>query len=700
MRKRIHRHFVVLLILLLACTMIFTNCGPTGKKNEASKTVAEEPLHPFAQKIQNKIIASDLSAESLLDQCEKAILELNFKVESTVTATKVLERVSFESSLLPLETAKADFADDTSPLYFMAYVSTDANLRKAGSDCEQKVSEASVALGTRRDVYEMLLKINALSLEADEARLLSETLLVYKKNGMALSNQDLAAFRELRQKLSLLESQFSQNLNEDVSTAEFTKEELVGTSERFLSRLSTSASGKLIVTTKSTDYREVMANAINPETRKKMMFAYLNRAGEQNTKLLKEAILLRQAIAKLLGYKTWAHYRIDGRMAATPENAKNLIVSLKDRVAQVYAKDRDLMLESKREDLPSADRLEAWDLTFYTNKVAKERFSLDRELVRQYFPAEKVVAGVFEIYSKLFAVKFEEVVNAHVWSEDVKLYAVRSADDNSILSYFYADLTPRPGKYGHAAAFPLISGRIVKEGYYSQPVAAIVANFTPGNPSLMSHSEVETFFHEFGHIVHQTLTGAPYASLSGTDVAQDFVEAPSQMLEEWAWDKNILKMISGHFERPREILPDSLIDKMVAAKHFGEGLLYATQILYGLTDLTFHMAEGSVDVHATYDQLYKEILLVEPLEGGRFVAGFGHLMGGYDAGYYGYIWSEVYAADMFTRFEKEGLLNANAGEAYRKWILEPGRMLDPLSMIESFLGRPYSTEAFYRKLGL
>ncbi len=246
-----------------------------------------------------------------------------------------------------------------------------------------------------------------------------------------------------------------------------------------------------------------------------------------------------------------------------------------------------------------------------------------------------------------------------------------------------------------------MSGRMLPDGSYSQPISAIVANLNPpmnGKPSLLAHDDVETIFHEFGHIMHQTLTRAPYASLSGSSVAQDFVEAPSQMLENWVWSPEILNLISGHYLDHSKKLPEQVLQKMIEAQEFNQGYGYTKQLLYALFDMTLHTQDGPVDVNQIYLDLYQQILGQEPMLEQQFPASFGHLMGGYDAGYYGYLWSEVYAQDMFTLFDKNGLSNPEIGARYRKTILEQGNMQEALDLLKNFLGREPSSEAFFKKL--
>jgi thimet oligopeptidase len=272
-----------------------------------------------------------------------------------------------------------------------------------------------------------------------------------------------------------------------------------------------------------------------------------------------------------------------------------------------------------------------------------------------------------------------------------------------VIGYFYTDFIPRPGKFRHeAAAFPLINGRMLTDGY-NKPISAIVGNFNPpsnGKPSLLNHEEVLTVFHEFGHIMHQTLTRAPYASLSGTNVAWDFVEAPSQMLDNWPWEEKIIKTLSGHYLYPSKKLPENLLKRMIEARDSQQRYFeYTRRLRLALTDMAYHTATGPVDTGAVYNKLYKDVIGVDAIEGGHAAASFSHMMdGGYDAGYYGYLWSEVYAADMFSVFQHSDPLDRKTGDRYRRTNLERGNMEDAQNLLARFLGRPSNNEAFLKKL--
>jgi thimet oligopeptidase len=624
-------------------------------------------------------------------------------------ATKLLDEIAKipsdhrtpKNTLMALEQVTADFSDAVTPLTFMGYVSTDAAVNKEGSECEQKVSQFSVSIFTRKDLYDAIK--NQKSLSAPQIKLHAETLKTFEDNGLMLSDNDLKKVKELKQSLASLESKFSTHLNLDQSTVEFTAEELAGVPADFIASLKKASGGKFIVTTKEPDYVRLMDNATHSEARRKMQEAYENRSAKENVPLLEEAIQIRQKIAALMGFPTWADYRLHTRMAKNSKTVLSFLNGLKDKLSQRSRDDLAQLLKLKKEVEPGATELKAWDIRYFANQLKKKEFSLDDEKIREYFPADLAVSGMFHVYSKLLGVEYIAEKSAKTWADGVKLYRIQNAKDHHLIGYFYADFVPRPGKYGHAAAFTLISGRTLPDGSYSHPVAAIVANFSApenGKPSLLKHEEVRTLFHEFGHIMHQTLTKVPYASLSGSSVDQDFVEAPSQMLENWVFSPEILSNLSGYYKDHSQKLPPDLLKKLIAARDFNQGYFYTRQLFLALLDMNYHTLEGKVDTTQLYYKLYKDILSIDPVPDGHFQASFGHLMGGYDAGYYGYLWSEVYAADMFTRFEKEGLLNVKVGADYRHWILEQGKMLEGAEILKKFLGRDPNNNAFYKKLKL
>ncbi|MEZ4751279.1 MAG: M3 family metallopeptidase [Bdellovibrionota bacterium] len=496
-------------------------------------------------------------------------------------------------------------------------------------------------------------------------------------------------------------TEFDKNLVEWKDFLVVSLEELEGLPQDYIKGLEKTEEGKYKV---GLSYPGISLHAEREERGCAPAFTnqVFNRGGDRNTDLLEQAIGLRHESAELLGKRTMPPSSWN---SGWPKSREKVLAFLNDLIAKLKPKgEADLaeMLEFKRKDEPGATEILPWDWRYYDNQIKKEKYQVDHQKIKEYFPLATVNKGMFEIYETLLNVDFVEDTDAPRWHDSVLAYKVVDRKTNKHVASFYMDLFPRPGKYGHAAAFTLVSGYTRPDGSYQRPVSSIVANYNApqeGQPSLLTHSEVETQFHEFGHIMHQVLTTAPYTTFSGTRVKRDFVEAPSQMLENWVWNKESLSKLSGHFQRPTETLPDELLDSLLKAKLANAGITYLRQLFFGMLDMTYHTS-ASVNSTAVYEKLQKEIMLIAMPPGTQPQASFGHLMGGYDAGYYGYLWSEVFAQDMFTRFEKEGLLNAKTGADYRHWILEKGGTVDPSELIKGFLGREPNNVAFLESLGL
>ncbi|MFA6363045.1 M3 family metallopeptidase [Methanoregula sp.] len=608
------------------------------------------------------------------------------------------EKRSIDTTLLAFESAMADFGDSTLPLTLMGYVYPDPAIAAEGSACEEKAGMFVVSVFTRRDLYDAIK--TAAPRTPEEYRLLAETLRQFKKNGLALPDDRLAVVRAKKEQLTKLEVEFTANLNNDTSSLDFSAAELDGVPKEALATFARTESGLFRVTTKYPDYIPVMQNAKNPVTRKRLYTEFVNRQAEANTRLLTEAIEVRRECAQELGYASWADYRLDGRMAKSTGTVLAFLDGLKAPLKEKIRCDLASLLTLKKELEPGADRVEPWDLAYLTEQERKRKFALDDEAIRKYFPFERVVQGMFECFGPLFGVRFAEVAGAETWARGVILCRVINAADDRTLAYIYFDMFPRDGKYGHMMMVPLIAGRQTPDGY-SVPVTAIVGNFrSPSGdiPSLLTHDDVEGLFHEFGHALHGSLTRVPYASLAGSSVEWDFVETPSQALENWAWEPSVLDAISGNYANPKEKLPAPLRDRIIAARDLGAGLTYTRMLVISTEDMAFHTTDGPVDVTAIADRTYLDLMGIPPLEGGHEPATIGHFMGGYDAGYYSYLWAEVYALNVFARFKKDGLFNAATGAAYRHWILEQGNMQDGTVLLKGFLGREPGMDVFYERL--
>ncbi|MGZ3722473.1 MAG: M3 family metallopeptidase, partial [Bdellovibrionales bacterium] len=591
-----------------------------------------------------------------------------------------------------------------SPLILMKNVSTSEDTRKESQDCSQLIAEFTNDVGTRRELY-LAIK-DQKGRNSDEKRLHSEALKDFEHNGMKLSDENLKKFRELSDKLSNLQLAFGNNIRNDNTEVLFTAEELTGVRADYLNELKKNDKGLYRVPTREPDFLEVMQKVPNADARKKMITAFYNRGGDANIKLLEQAILVREEIAKLLGFKTWADYKISDRMAKTSSAVMTFLNGLRGQLSAQNKIDIAELLKFKQEIEPGATVVNQWDIPYLSYQLQSKRFQINLDQVREYFPADVVIPGMLQVYSDMLGVKFKEMPQAKVWAPEVKQYAIHDKKDDRLIGFFYLDLYGRPGKYTHAACANVISGRRMKDGKYNYPISVIYANLsspTKGKPSLLTYAdrgEVVTLFHEFGHAMHGTLTRAPYASLAGTNVKRDFVEAPSQMLENWVYRPEILDRLSGHYLDHAKKIPADMQKTLIALKDFQQARIYTRQLLLGTFDMTINMQNGPVDTLKTYETLYHEITSDTQMPGIKFPASFGHLMGGYDAGYYGYLWSKVYAEDMFTIFDKAGVTSPAAGLRYRTTILERGNMEEPMVLVKKFLGREPNSKAFLKSLGV
>jgi len=444
-----------------------------------------------------------------------------------------------------------------------------------------------------------------------------------------------------------------------------------------------------------------------PETRRQMVTASQAKCMEENTPILEELIQLRQKQAELLGYKNHAAYILEERMAKKPEDVSNFLVDLSKKLNPLWSQEREDMLKMKKEECEKygyeyTGKMDFWDFRYYMNQVEEKVYAVDQNELRQYFPLEKVTSGLLHIYQILLGLTFTQEPDAATWHEDVKLYRINDTASNELLGYCFLDLYPRDGKFGHAAIFPLQPTCVVANGERQVAVCAMMCNFTKptkDKPALLDHSEVETFFHEFGHVMHHICSRATYAMFAGTRVERDFLEAPSQMLENWVWEKEPLTLMSGHYQNGAT-LPDEMVEKLQKSRKANAGGFNLRQIVLASFDQAIH-TRGEADTKAFFAKTYVDVMGIEPIPNTNMPANFGHLAGGYDAQYYGYLWSEVFSMDMYTsRFKKEGILDPAVGMDYRMKILQPGGSKDAAVLLKNFLGRDPTSEAFLRSKGL
>lgn len=632
--------------------------------------------------------------------------EARVKLEKDLAALIAIpqEERTFENTIMGYERAFDNYGNALGMSGFLSYVSTDKKFRDAANDLQMQISQYMVDVATRRDVYKAIREYTDTNPRLDpvQAKLVKEMLIGFKNSGMDLNDADLEKFKALNKEKAEYIIKFDKNIQEYKDPLAVTQEQLQGLGEDYIKKLSKTDDGKYLVTLDYPDYVPFMQNADDEQARKELEFKFNRRGGQENVELLEKTLTLRREIARLLGYKNHAELRLEDRMAKNPKTVMAFLKDLQKKLKPLGKKEDKEMIAYKNSKTGKNSRtLYSWESGYWSNKFRKENLELDSEKIKEYFPSQVVIDGMLDLFGSVFGITFEPV-DIPVWHPDVKAFKIKDKASGELVAYFYMDLYPREGKYKHAACFGLVEGEEKQDGTYQIPFVAIVANLNKPSgdtPSLLKHSEVETLFHEFGHVLHNALTKAKYSAFSGTSVSWDFVEAPSQMLERWAWDPQVLKKISRHY-KTGEALPDDLIKRMIAAKNFGAGGMYLRQDFFAQYDMTLHTADTTPDTTKLYFELTKKIRGLPLTKGTIPQASFGHIMGGYDAGYYGYLWSEVIAEDFFGEFKKNGIFNPETGLKFRREILEKGGTLDEEKMVENFLGRPADNKPFLKSIGL
>ena len=635
------------------------------------------------------------TADNAIARAKRALDRISKTLRSQVTI----------ATLQAFEEVIGVLGEKLGPLAFMKYVSVDKSQRDIADDVEKQLRKFQNETWGRKDLYDVIVRLEPImkTFGIEEQTLLKHTLDKFRHRGAALDEEARKEFLEISNNITVLESDYNRVLNEVTTTVPLTKEELDGVPPEIYEGLE--RHGKIYkVPLDYPFFVPVRTYAKNPETRKKMTIAFNNRGGKQNSERLADALALRDRKAKLAGFSNFAEYSVSIKMAKTPTRVFEFMNDLKEKLTPLGHKEIENLKRLKAKELGvSSDNitLEVWDLFYYHEALMKERFSVDQNEIKKYFPMERVVAGVLEIYQRVLNLDFVESESPNGWCEDVREFKVVDKFNGDTKGAFYLDLYPREGKYKHFAVFDFMDRR-ARDGKVLLPVASMVANFqkpTKSRPSLLTHAEVETFFHEFGHLMHVMSNSASYSSFGLDGVLPDFIETPSMMFENWVWKEEILSLLSGHFEDSRKKLPSELLKKLIDAKLLDIGLFQLRQVFYSLIDMFYH-TEVQDDPTTEWFKKYQEITLFTHPTDTVPEASIGHLMGGYEAGYYGYLWSKVYAEDMFTKFEENGIMNEKTGYEYRVKVLAPGGSRDPDELVRDFLGRESNSDAFMKSLGI
>lgn len=604
------------------------------------------------------------------------------------------------------------------PLAFYQNVSPEKDLREASNAAEVLARDFAVESSMRLDVFQAKVAAEKNikesgqwnQLSAEDQRLVEKMVLDGKRDGLALPEEQRTKLTALKKELSQACLEFSKNFNEENGVVSFTAEELKGVPSDVTSGYTKRTEGEkelYDVTFKTPDIFPVLKFAESPATRKRAHEEHESRLAI-NVPILEKILDLRRQLAALLGYKTWADYVTEEKMVKSAAGVSDFLTDLESKLKPVAEKELKALLAIKEKEhvernLPADSKFNIWDYRYYDRKYIEASLDLDDSLVKEYFPVSVVVPAILEIYQTLLSVRFEEIKDASTWHPDVQSFAVwekDAKDESGFVGYCYLDLFPREAKYSHAAVWPLLSGYTNKDGKRKYPLTAMVANLakpTPGKPALMRHDDVVTFFHEMGHVFHGLLSNTTHARFHGTSVARDFVEAPSQMLENWCWEKVVLEKMSSHYETQKPLSPE-LIEKLIKSRYVNVGLFYLRQLFFANFDLKVHIDQEPEDYTKLWNSMREKISLVNSDKACPGQATFGHITGGYDAGYYGYTYSLVFAADMYDTVFKADPLDPARGQQYRDKILRPGGSREELASLEDFLGRPPNSDAFLKEL--
>jgi thimet oligopeptidase len=596
-----------------------------------------------------------------------------------------LEIYDDASALLADTAGRAAIATNSHP---------DVAMRTAAQDCEQQVETANTEISLDRGVYDVLSSLDLSQQDETTRRYVAHELRDFRRAGVDRDEATRTRVLALKEEIVRIGQEFGRNIREDVRSVELDPQELSGLPDDYVRAHPPGPNGKVRITTDNPDYLPFMTYAKSGKAREALWRIYRQRGHPKNLDTLSRLISKRHELATLLGYPSWAAYITEDKMIRTEKAAAEFIEKIATASAARVKSDYEALLARKRKEEPKATVVHPWDQPYLEDRVKAEQYQFDSQAVRPYFEYSRVKQGVLDITSRMFGITYKRLPDAQVWHPDIEAYDVY--EGSTLLGRAYLDMHPRADKYKHAAQWDLANGK----GGKTLPEGVLMCNFPkPGaEPALMQHSDVETFFHEFGHLLHHILGGhGRWAGFTGTRTEHDFVEAPSQMLEEWAWAPESLQTFAKHYQKD-EPLPAEAIQRMKAADEFGKGLWVRQQMFYAATSLNLYNRDPKgLDTTQLVKQFQERYTPFKYAPETYFQLSFGHL-DGYSAVYYTYMWSLVIAKDLFTPFQAEGLMNPAPARRYRRAVLEPGGSKDAALLVKDFLGREYGFEAYARWL--
>jgi thimet oligopeptidase len=624
------------------------------------------------------------SAEAVNQRCD-ATLALAAKSRAELEART--GKASIDADFTAFDTLSLILGDGGSEMQLISETSPIRDVRAAAEACLPKLSDASNSVGLSRPIYDRLAAIPNAKLEARTAFTLQKMLTNYRLAGVDKDAATRDRITALQKQITETGLTFARNIREDKGDVPLKPAELAGMPQDYLDAHRPGTDGLVHLSFDYPDILPVLDFASLRETRRKVTTAFANRGWPANEAVLKTLLEQRYALAQMLGYPDYATLVTADKMIGNPGRAAQFLDDVNAAAKPGAAADYAELLAFARTVDPSITRLERYDMAYMSNLLRKRKYAVDAAEVRQYFTFDKARAGIFKLMHDLFGADIRPW-DTPVWDKSVTAWSLYDGD--TLVGHFYLDMHPRDGKYSHAAQFPIrtgIAGRQI-------PVGALICNFPATGP--MDHDDVNTFLHEFGHLIHAMYSGhTQYGVQSMNNLQWDFIEAPSQLLEEFVWDYDTLK---GFASNPKgEPIPRDLVDKMNAGRRFGEAVSWKRQLAYAAVSLNYYDRKPDFELGPVFDQQIARYSLTPPMQGTHDYASFGHL-DGYSAVYYTYVWSKAIALDLFTRFKAAGIRDRNVAMQYRRLILEPGGSQDANVLIENFLGRPLSLDAFKAEL--
>lgn len=634
------------------------------------------------------------------------------------------EKLTWDNLLFPIEEMNDVLSKMWAPISHLHAVSQNEVLREAYRICQPLLTEYHTDLLQNEALYQAVQSIAARPdfslLDEAKRKVIENELRDFKLTGVHLPLDKKMRFAELQKKLSHLTTQFSENVLDATNAWSLPItdiEKLRGIPEQNLQIAAQNAeqhkkSGWLL-TLEYPCFSAVMKHAVNRELRRIVYEAYFTRASEQgpyagkwdNSIVMQDIMTVRQEIAQLLGFSHYADYSLATKMAATSDRVLDFLDKLVEK-SKPIAKKEIKELEQFAKEIDSLEKLEAWDIAFYSEKYREQKFALTQEELQPYFPMPKVLAGLFEIVRRLYGIHVMEKTDMDTWNASVQCFAIKDVKNN-LRGYFYTDFYSRPHKRDGAWMDECQVRRQLADHSIQYPIAFLTCNFArpvDDKPALLTHDDVQTLFHEFGHGLHHLLTQVNEPAVSGINgVLWDAVEFPSQFMEHWCWEKEALALISEHVET-KAVLPDDLYAKLIATKHFHAGLQMLRQLEFSLFDFKLHMefnASKNTAIQSILDSVRLQACVIPPPSFNRFQHTFSHIFsGGYAAGYYSYKWAEVLSSDAFSLFEEKGIFDATTGQSFLKNILEQGGVKHPMDLFIAFRGREPKIDALLKECGL